>query len=320
MKVVDIIDNSTKPLFTFELLPPLKGETIETIYATIEALLPFNPAYINITNHQMEVHYFEREDGFIERKMVRKRPGTIGLAAAIQYRYQIPVVPHLICGGQTKEQLEDQLVELHFLGIENVLALRGDPPATQKRFSATEGGHRYTDQMVEQIVSTNRGVYLDPTVREVGGTNFCIGVAGYPEKHIEAPNLEVDIAMLKQKVEKGAEYIVTQMFFINDHYFSFVDRCREAGISVPIIPGIKPIQRKRDLELLPQTFNIDLPHSLVKEINEHTDPKKIREIGVKHSIDQVSELLERGVSPIHFYTQGRVDPIIKILEATFNAL
>lgn len=319
MKVTDIIAQSTGPLFTFELLPPLKGHTIEVINQAIETLLPFHPAYINITNHQMEVVYVERPDGLMERRTTRKRPGTVGLAAAIQHRYGIPVVPHLICGGQTKEQLEDQLVELNFLGIDNVLALRGDPPHGERRFVATKGGYDHTDGMVAQIAAINQGIYLDSTLRDPVATSFCIGVAGYPEKHMEAPNIEHDIEMLKRKVDAGAEYVVTQMFFQNEVYFSFVERCRAAGISVPIIPGIKPIQRRSDIELLPHIFHVDLPESLVKAVQESTSIHDVRKIGVDYCIQQVAELLDAQVPGVHFYSQGRAEPIARIVEATYRS-
>ncbi|MGI6433169.1 MAG: methylenetetrahydrofolate reductase [Sphaerochaetaceae bacterium] len=319
MKVTDIIAQAKEPLFTIELLPPLKGASIDLIYKTIELLLPYKPAYINITNHQMEVQYVDRGDGTIERRMSRKRPGTIGLAAAIHYRYQIPVVPHLICGGQTKESLEDQLVELNFLGINNILALRGDPPHGQRRFAATEGGHMHADQMVAQIAQANRGLYIDPNVREPIATDFCIGVAGYPEKHIEAPNLAYDIERLKEKIDKGAHYIVTQLFYINDHFFSFVEQCRFSGITVPIIPGIKPLQRKSDLDLLPQTFNVDLPPSLVDAVQNATTAEDIRKVGVEFCIKQVEELLAQGVVGVHFYSQGRAEPIAQVVEATYRS-
>lgn len=317
MRVTDIIARATGPLFTFELLPPLKGHTIDAINETIETLLPYHPAYINITNHQMEVMYVDRPDGLIERRTTRKRPGTIGLAAAIQYRHGIPVVPHLICGGQTKEQLEDQLVELNFLGIENVLALRGDPPHGERRFVAAKGGYDHTDGMVAQIAAINRGEYLDPTLRDPVPASFCIGVAGYPEKHAEAPNLAHDIAMLKRKVDAGAQYVVTQMFFINERYFSFVEECRNSGIDVPIIPGIKPIQRRSDLDLLPQTFHVDLPATLVDHIERASTTADIRKIGVEFCMAQVAELLAAKVPGVHFYTQGRAEPIAKVVEATF---
>ena len=218
MKVTEILANATEPLFTFELLPPLKGHTIDAINASIEALIPLKPAYINITNHQREVIYLDRPDGLVERQLIRKRPGTIALSAAIQYRYGIPVVPHLICGGFTKEELEDQLIELNFLGLDNVFALRGDPPRGERRFIPQKGGYEHTDGMVNQISAINKGRYIDPTLNDPVAASFCIGVAGYPEKHAEAPNLEHDIMMLKRKVDAGAHYIVTQMFFINERY------------------------------------------------------------------------------------------------------
>jgi len=317
MKVTDIIAQATGPLFTFELLPPLKGQTIHTIYEAIETLLPYNPAYINITNHQTEVIYVDRPDNLVERRTVRKRPGTLGLSAAIQYKYGIPVVPHLICGGQTKEQLEDLLVELNFLGIDNVLALRGDPPHGERRFIPEKGGYAHTDGMVSQIEACNCGEFLDPSLRDPQPFSFCIGVAGYPEKHAEAPNMEYDIAMLKRKIDAGAHYIVTQMFFDNNRFFSFVDQCRKAGIDVPIIPGIKPIQRERDLALLPQTFHVDLPPALVSSIERCKSPAEIRKVGVKLCSEQVSELLAAKVVGVHFYTQGRSDSIAKIVEATY---
>ena len=317
MRVIDIINAAKKPLFTFELLPPLKGRSIESVNKMVETLLPYDPAYINITNHQMVTIYVEREDGLIERRTTRKRPGTIGLSASLQHRYHIPVVPHLICGGQSKEQLEDQLMELNFLGLENVLALRGDPPTGERRFVATEGGYEHTDQMVKQISDANRGIFLDPSLKETIPTSFCIGVAGYPEKHSEAPNLEHDIINLKKKVDAGSEYIVTQMFFINESYFKFVEKCRLANINVPIIPGIKPIQRKSDLDLLPQTFNVDLPQALVDQILEAKDPQEIREIGIDFCIKQVKELLDADVPGVHFYTQSRAEPVKQVVRATF---
>ena len=318
MKVIDIISKSQSPLFTFELLPPLKGHTIDTINNAIETLLPYHPAYINITNHQQEVVYIDRSDGLVERRTIRKRPGTVALSAAIQYRYGIPVIPHLICGGQSAEELEDQLIDLHFLGIDNVLALRGDPPHGERRFIAQKGGYEHTDGMIRQIAAINRGEYLDPTIKDPVATSFCIGIAGYPEKHAEAPNLEHDIAMLKQKVAAGAEYIVTQMFFINEHYFSFVKRCREEGITVPIIPGVKPIGRKSDIELLPQIFHVDLPNRLVAAVSRCNSATEVRAVGISYCIDQVASLLEAKVPGVHFYTQGRAESIARVVEATYQ--
>ena len=317
MKVIDIIHNAKKTLFTFEILPPLKGHTISDVYATIDTLTPYNPAYINITNHQQEVVYIDHQDGSIERRMMRKRPGTIGLSAAIQHRYNIPVVPHLICGGSSKDQLEDQLIELNFLGIENVLALRGDAMHGERRFAAAPGGYDHSDSLVKQITDLKKGEYQDVSLRSDKGLDFCVGVAGYPEKHIEAPNLEKDIEFLKRKIDKGAEYIVTQLFFVNDQYYKFVDLCLKHGISVPIIAGVKPLQRKRDLDLLPQTFNIEIPNNFVEQIELAKDPSEIRKIGLDYAVHQVEDLLAHKVPGIHFYTQGKASVVAKVVEATF---
>ena len=318
MKVTEILADATEPLFTFELLPPLKGHTIDAINSAIDTLMPLKPAYINITNHQREVIYVDRPDGLVERRLIRKRPGTIALSAAIQYRYGIPVVPHLICGGFTKEELEDQLIELNFLGLDNVFALRGDPPRGERRFIPQKGGYEHTEGMVNQISAINKGQYIDPTLSDPVSASFCIGVAGYPEKHAEAPNLEHDIMMLKRKVDAGAHYIVTQMFFINERYFSFVEHCRQAGITVPIIPGIKPISRKSDIDLLPQTFHVDLPGELVEEVSSVSSGAKVREIGMRYCIMQVRQLLDANVPGVHFYTQGNAEITANIVAKTFK--
>ncbi|MDX9810221.1 MAG: methylenetetrahydrofolate reductase [Sphaerochaetaceae bacterium] len=318
MKVTEILADATEPLFTFELLPPLKGHTIDAINSAIDTLMPLKPAYINITNHQREVIYVDRPDGLVERRLIRKRPGTIALSAAIQYRYGIPVVPHLICGGFTKEELEDQLIELNFLGLDNVFALRGDPPRGERRFIPQKGGYEHTEGMVNQISAINKGQYIDPTLSDPVSASFCIGVAGYPEKHAEAPNLDHDIMMLKRKVDAGAHYIVTQMFFINERYFSFVERCRQAGITVPIIPGIKPISRKSDIDLLPQTFHVDLPGELVEEVSSVSSGAKVREIGMRYCIMQVRQLLDANVPGVHFYTQGNAEITANIVAKTFK--
>ncbi|MDA3823444.1 MAG: methylenetetrahydrofolate reductase [Bacteroidales bacterium] len=317
MKVIDIINSAKKTLFTFEILPPLKGHTIEDVYQTVDTLLPYNPSYINITNHQQEVVYIEHPDGSIERRMMRKRPGTIGLSAAIQHRYNIPVVPHLICGGHSKDQLEDQLIELAFLGIDNVLALRGDAMHGERRFIPSSGGYVHSDLLVKQICDLRTGGYLDESLKSSKGIDFCVGIAGYPEKHSEAPNIEKDLDMLKMKIDKGAEYIVTQLFFINDRYYEFVDLCHKHHIDVPIIAGIKPLQKMRDLLLLPQTFHVDFPNFFVAQIEQAKDASEIRKIGVDYSIRQVEDLLHHGVPGIHFYTQGKARSVAKVVEATF---
>jgi methylenetetrahydrofolate reductase (NADPH) len=317
MKVIEIIRNAKRPLFTYELLPPLKGKKIESIFNTIEKLREFDPAYINFTYHQQEQVYRQRPDGLIERHIIRKRPGTVALSAAVKGRYNIEVVPHLLCGGFSREETEDALIELHFLGIDNVFALRGDPPHGEKRFTPHLQGHAHTNELVEQIVAMNKGRYLEDAVQNPDPTNFCIGVAGYPEKHIESPNFAHDMKMLKQKIAAGADYIVTQMFFINQRYFDFVDTCRAEGIEVPIIPGIKPISRFSDLELIPQTFNIDLPEELVTEISSCSSNAQVREVGVEFAIRQSKELIAHGAPGIHYYTLGKANNVAKIVKEVF---
>ncbi|MGC9375024.1 MAG: methylenetetrahydrofolate reductase [NAD(P)H] [Bacteroidales bacterium] len=317
MKVIDKIKKAKNTLFTFELLPPLKGHTIEEIYAAIDPLIEFNPAYINITYHQQEVIYKNREDGFLEKKIIRKRPGTVAIAAAIQNKYKITVVPHIVCGGFTKEETEDALIDLHFLGINNLLVLRGDPVPGNKRFIPEPGGHKHSSELIEQIMDLNQGKYLHEHLVNAMPTNFSVGVAGYPEKHVEAPNLEVDLEYLKLKIDKGAEYIVTQMFFDNQKYFDFVEKCRNVGIDVPIIPGLKPVATLNDVRLLPQTFNIDLPNELMGEIKKCKSNKEVRQVGVDWAIMQSKELVQNGVPGIHYYTLGQSDNIRKIAQAVF---
>ncbi len=317
MKVVDKIKNAKKPLFTFELLPPLKGHNINEIFGAIDPLVEFDPAYINVTYHQQEVNYKTRPDGLMERSVVRKRPGTVAIAAAIKHRYGVAVVPHIICGGFTKEETENALIDLQFLEIDNLLVLRGDAPKGQRMFIPEEGGHAHSSDLVEQISKLNNGIYQSEDLKDPTPMNFCIGVAGYPEKHIEAPNMDTDLEFLKLKIEKGAEYIVTQMFFDNQKFFDFVDKCRSIGIDVPIIPGIKPISTRNDIKLLPQTFNVDMPQDLVKELQKCTSNKHAREVGVEWTTAQSKELLKHGVPGIHYYTLGQSDNIKKIAKATF---
>lgn len=317
MKVIDKIKKAKNTLFTFELLPPLKGHTIEEIYAAIDPLIEFNPAYINITYHQQEVIYKNREDGFLEKKIIRKRPGTVAIAAAIQNKYKITVVPHLVCGGFTKEETEDALIDLHFLGINNLLVLRGDPVPGNKRFIPEPGGHKHSSELIEQIMDLNQGKYLHEHLVNAMPTNFSVGVAGYPEKHVEAPNMEVDLEYLKLKIDKGAEYIVTQMFFDNQKYFDFVEKCRNVGIDVPIIPGLKPVATLNDVRLLPRAFNIDLPNELIDEIKKCKSNKEVREVGVGWTIMQSKELVHNGVPGIHYYTLDQSDNIRKIAKTVF---
>ena len=317
MKVTEILASAKKPLFTFEMLPPLKGHQLDKISNAIEMLKEYEPAYINFTSHQQEVVYVERSDGLSERRVLQKRPGTVALSAAIKYKYNIEVVPHLLCGGLTAEEIENELIELNFLDIDNVFALRGDPPRGERRFVPTRYGHRYTNELVQQISSMNNGEYLDSGLKNQKKTNFCVGVAGYPEKHMEAPNMNHDIEMLKQKVMAGADYIVTQMFFINTKFFDFVERCRAEGITVPIIPGIKPLSSLNDINLIPQTFSIDLPEELYAAVAGCKTNAEVREVGVDFAIQQSKELIASGVPGVHYYTLGRADNIAKIVKAVF---
>lgn len=315
--VIDLIKNSKGPLFTFELLPPLKGHSIERIYNAIDRLIEFAPAYINFTSHRNEAVLVERPDGLIEKKVTKKRPGTIALAAAVKYKYNVTVVPHVLCGGFTKEETENALIDMNFLGINDVLALRGDPPRGSRVFIPEKEGHRYTNELVEQISNMNRGKYLDATMQEAMPTSFCIGVAGYPEKHFEAPNMHSDMVCLKRKVDAGASYIVTQMFFDNAKFFAFRDECRKAGITVPVIPGIKPVTALTDMSLLPQTFHIDLPQELVHELRRCTTDEEVRETGIEWATMQSRELLKNEVPGIHYYTLGRSDNIARIVKASY---
>ncbi len=317
MSVIDKINNAKGPLFTFELLPPLKGHSIERVYATIDRLMEFSPAYINFTTHRNEIVYHERSDGLLEKRVVRKRPGTIALAAAVKYKYNIPVVPHLLCGGFSKEETENVLIEMNFLGIDDVLALRGDPQKGSRTFIPEKDGHLHTWELVQQIANMNKGKYLEETLEDATPTRFCIGVAGYPEKHFEAPNRQLDMENLKLKTGSGASYVVTQMFFDNLKFFSFRDECRNFGITVPIIPGLKPISALNDINLLPQTFHIDVPHELVLALQKCKTDSDAREVGIEWAAMQSKELIREGVPGIHYYTLGRSDNIARIVKAAF---
>jgi methylenetetrahydrofolate reductase (NADPH) len=317
LKITDHIQQADRTLFSFELLPPLKGQNIEHIHHAIEPLMEFDPAFVNITYHQEEFVYKPLPNGLIEKKTIRKRPGTVGIAAAILYRYGVNVVPHIICGGFTREETENALIDLHFLGVKNLLVVRGDPQPSMKYFQAEPGGHSHALGLVKQVGNLNKGVYIDEDLLNATATDFTIGVAGYPEKHIEAPNLESDLKFLKQKIDTGAEFVVTQLFFDNSRYFAFVDNCRKAGIEVPIIPGLKPISTLNHLHTLPQTFNIDLPDDLVKAVQACKNNNEVRQVGVEWAIAQSKELIAAGAPVLHFYTMGRSDNIQQIAKAVF---
>lgn len=317
MKVIDIINQSKKTVFSFELLPPLKGNDTSRIYQTIENLMEFDPKYINLTTHRDETEFREMPDGSIVKRIVRKRPGTVAIAAAIQHRYNIPVVPHILCGGFTRSETEHVLIDLHFLGIENVLALRGDGVKNQHVFTPEKEGHTYATELVQQIINLKNGRYLEEDLKNNTPLDFCIGVAGYPEKHFEAPNMELDLLYLKHKVEAGAEYIVTQMFFDNKVYYDFVNKCRAMGITVPIIPGIKPINLRNQLTVLPKIFHIDLPMELSRELAKCRNNDDARTVGTEWAIMQSKDLAANNVPSLHIYTYGISDNVKDIVKAVF---
>ena len=313
MKVTEHINNANRTLFSFEILPPLKGTSIQSIYDSLDPLMEFSPPFIDVTYHREEYIYKKIDNGLLERHSVRKRPGTVGICAAIMNKYQVDTVPHIICGGFNKEETENALIDLDFLGIDNVLVLRGDPIKSEIDFTAEEGGHRYAVELLQQVDGMNKGIYLDEELKESYSTDFCIGVAGYPEKHFEAPNMNSDIKFLKKKVDAGADYIVTQMFFDNQQYFNFVKLCRENNINIPIIPGLKPISTTKHITLLPHRFNLNLPGDLVDEVLKCKDNISVRQVGVEWSIQQTKELIEFGAPCVHFYTMGRSDNVEQIV-------
>ncbi|MGV8134853.1 MAG: methylenetetrahydrofolate reductase [NAD(P)H] [Mangrovibacterium sp.] len=314
MKVIDSIKNSDKTIFSFELLPPLKGSDAGNIYRTIENLIDFQPKYINITTHRDEMVYQELPDGTIKKKIVRKRPGTVAIAAAIQHKYGIPVVPHILCGGFTKSETEHVLIDLNFMGINNVLALRGDGNKNESVFRPEPDGHANANELVQQIVDLRKGKYLDEEMKNSMPLDFCIGVAGYPEKHFEAPNPETDLLYLKQKVDAGADYIVTQMFFDNRVYYDFVDKCRAIGITVPIIPGIKPINLVNQLTVLPKIFRIDIPQEFATELSKCRNNDDAKLVGTEWAVEQAKDLVAHKVPGLHIYTYGISDNTRKIVE------
>jgi methylenetetrahydrofolate reductase (NADPH) len=317
MKVIDHISESKgQTLFSFEILPPLKGKSIQSIYDGIDPLMEFNPKFINVTYHREEYIYKEREYGLLEKIAVRKRPGTVGICAAIMNKYDVDAVPHLICGGFSREETENALIDLQFLGIDNVLALRGDPIKTESTFKAESGGHRFAVELIQQISEMNQGNYMMDDI-QMAPTHFCVGAAGYPEKHFEAMNLEFDLQNLKAKVDAGAEYIVTQMFFDNSKYFSFVEACRKIGINVPIIPGLKPIKTLSHISFLPKFFHIDYPVELANELLKCKDNKAAEQVGIEWGIQQSKELKSAGVPCIHYYTMSNSSSVKAIAKEIF---
>jgi len=317
MKVTEHIKNAKSTLFSFEILPPLKGSNFIHLEENINRLLPYQPAFIDVTYHQEEVEYRELKDGRLEKRVVRKRPGTVGISAAIQYRTKIDVVPHIICGGFSMEDTENALIDLQFLGIDNLLIVRGDSVGNQRNFIPEPNGHKNALGLVQQVSNLNKGIYIDNELENQSKTNFCMGVAGYPEKHAESPNRMLDLQYLKAKVEAGADYIVTQMFFDNQKYFDFVRDCREIGIKVPIIPGLKAFASKSQLQILPQTFHIDLPENLVNEVLKCKDASAVKQVGIEWAIAQSKELMAHNVPVLHYYTMSKSDNIEQIVKAVF---
>ncbi len=318
MKVTEHLAKANgSTLFSFEILPPLKGENIKNLFGHIDPLMEFKPPFIDVTYHREEYVYKKRENGLLEKKSTRKRPGTVGICAAIKNKYNVDAVPHIICGGFNKEETENALIDLDFLGIDNVLVLQGDAIKTEPSFVPEKDGHQYATDLLGQVMDMNSGKYLDEEIQNPSPTEFCIGVAGYPEKHFTAPNLKTDMKYLKMKVDMGAEYVVTQMFFDNKKYFEFVAKCREMGIDVPIIPGLKPITTKKQTTVLPRIFHIDLPEELADEIEKAKDNSAVKQIGVKWCIKQSKELMDQGVPVLHYYSMGKSDPVYQIAKALF---
>jgi methylenetetrahydrofolate reductase (NADPH) len=318
MKVTEHIQNANgKPLFSFEILPPLKGQNIQSIFDSIDPLMEFNPPFIDVTYHREEYEFKELENGLLQKKVVKKRPGTVGICAGIQNKYQVDAIPHILCGGFTKEDTENLLIDLDFLGIDNVVALRGDAVKSEIYFKPEKEGHSYASELVTQISNLNKGIYLDEDLQNSTKTDFCIGVAGYPEKHMEAPSLDSDVHFVKQKIKNGADYIITQMFFDNKKFFDFVAKCRAAGITVPIIPGLKPIATKKQLNLIPHRFSLELPDDLIMEVVKAKDNDAVKQIGIEWCKKQSKELVAAGIPVLHYYSMGKAENIKAIAKEIF---
>lgn len=318
MKVTEHIENAQgKTQFSFEILPPLKGQNIQSIFDGIDPLMEFNPPFIDVTYHREEYEYKELPSGLLERRVVKKRPGTVGICSAIQNKYQVDAIPHILCGGFSKEDTENFLIDLDFLGIQNVVALRGDAVKSEIYFRAEKNGHNYATELVSQVANLNNGIYLDDELLNSAKTNFCIGVAGYPEKHMEAPSPDSDIHYLKQKIKNGAEYIITQMFFDNQKFFDFVAKCRKEGITVPIIPGLKPIATKKQLNIIPHRFNVDLPDDLIMAVVKAKDNDAVKQVGIEWCIAQSKELVKAGIPVLHYYSMGKAESVKAIAREIF---
>lgn len=317
MKVTEHLEKAKGTLFSFEVLPSLKGKDIQDLYDGIEPLMEFNPSFINVTYHREEFIYRKLNNGLHDKIAARKRPGTVSICAAIKYKYGVDTVPHLICGGFTRDETELALIDMQYLGMDNVLALRGDPVKGEGHFTPEKDGHAVASTLVKQISQMNSGHYIDDEIVEGIPTDFCIGVAGYPEKHFEAQNMKTDLRYLKEKVDAGAHYIVTQLFFDNQKFFRFVDNCRKAGIMVPIIPGIKPITTLKHISFLPKTFHIDMPEPLADELEKCKSNQDVMNVGIEWGIEQTKELIKFGVPCVHFYTMGKSEAVRKIVKAAY---
>lgn len=318
MNVIEHIKNAKgKTLLSYEILPPLKGKDINSIYKHLEKLIEFKPSFINVTYHRSEFMFRKKTDGSFEKVEVRKRPGTVGICAAIMNKYNVDAVPHLICGGFSKQETENALIDLYFLGIHNVFLLRGDAAKNESSFEPEPDGNKYALELIQQVTQLNQGIYLDPGIKNESKTNFCIGVAGYPEKHLEAPNMESDLNYLKQKISAGGEYITTQMFFDNKHYFSFVEKCKQQGINVPIIPGLKPIVNKKQLTIIPRTFKVDIPEALSKEVMKCKTDEDCAKVGTEWLLQQSKELKAANVPVLHYYTLGKPEVIESVVSKIF---
>jgi methylenetetrahydrofolate reductase (NADPH) len=318
MKVIDHLKKTQgSTLFSVEILPPLKGKSIQSIYDILDPLMKFSPAFIDVTYHREEYVYKKRPNGLLEKFSMRKRPGTVSICAAIVNYYKVDPVPHMICGGFSRDETENALIDLNYLGIDNLLLIRGDAIKSEPQFEGHVNGHKFALDLVKQVSNMNCGKYLDEELQDVTPTNFCIGVAGYPEKHFEAPNLKSDLKYLKAKIDAGAEYIVTQMFFDNKKYFEFVDKCREMGITVPIIPGLKPVTTRKQCTTLPKIFHVDLPEDLADTLEKCPSDKEIKEAGIEWCIQQSKELKKAGVPCLHYYTMGNAETTCRIAEKVF---
>ena len=318
MKVTDHIKQAKgKTLFSFEIIPPQKGKNIQMLYDNIDPLMEFNPPFIDVTTSREEHVYVKKDGGLLERKVTRMRPGTVGICASLMHKYKVDTVPHVLCGGFTKEETEYVLVDCHYLGLDNVMALRGDAMKHESYFIPQSEGNRFASDLVSQISDLNKGIYLHDIIETSYRADFCVGVAGYPEKHMESPSLEADLRRLKEKIDNGAAYVVTQMFFDNKKYFQFVEAARAIGIEVPIIPGIKPIAVSRHLSILPQVFSLDLPDALVRDIEKCKNNVEVRQVGVDWAIQQSKELVAAGVPVLHYYSMGKSDNIRAIASKVF---